>query len=539
MNKRALTISLCLFLIAGLFFHWPENLRSVHADTTTGSFTIYPCNDTKVDKVIPNTQSWTNDSIIELAWDSSPVEEMRGWFKFNLSTSYIGPLNITTATFYLYMITLVYGDAGTWVLRSIDPSNETYWTDSNITWNNAPTRYNWQEADIFDSSGAGTWLAISLYAGNSTQGLGALQDAYDNNRTKSYQVQDYTTPSYANFTTIDSTSNKPHIVIEYNQTVGSEATTSRPSLTNPSRTYTLDFYTFQDALVNSVSGNTAYPNDSIDQVNLNSGSGIKSMIFSQFNLTFPTNAYWQENGIAKGLYVYGNDSWNMASHEWIALSIVFVGYCDFTFGGYNDLLGLNRTNENWTDATLTYNNMPPTRSSSLSPPVQISRTGFTRFDISTQEDYLRYSIQNTFNYTLINEINSTYSSGIGYNNWRMLEYGFGFSYIEMNIQFGTGATTGPSTILGWFNVPYIFALNLGLGDPSGVGAFIAGMILTFCIYIVLVIPIAYIMRSKKLSIILLTLAVLTPLMILGWLNIGIYALIIILTLLQMGGVFKR
>jgi hypothetical protein len=517
----------------------PPSDLTAHADIINGQITVYPCNDTLTSQTANSSQLWYNDLKLQLGYGAGATSQRIGWFKFNMTSSYVGAINITSATVYFYVQSVDFAPSSSyWYLKSIAPTNET-WIDKTITWNNQPSRYNFTEAPgVTFSNTPNTWYQFSLtntFPINSTEGITALQTAYNHNRTKTYVLYTNTQPQYQWITSKEGGANKAKLVITYTQTIASQ-TVGAPYIANP-ETHSLEFFAKEDSQVNSIFPNMNYNGMNISQDQWSNSSGARSDIYLKFNMTWPDLV----DGAA-------NANFSLATIQWHATLIVFHQYCDFapylspSWLGYDVLKGIPRTEENWSASLITWNNRPATLRTNELGNQYISSAGWKEFDISTDENLIRANVLNRTTYTLVNLINQRLTSQ-AYYNWRMIEYAKPMvPWILMTVETGTIPVSVPQ-VLTLFNAPSFLARSWSMpGDLYGQqGYFIAGILISSMLYMVTVLPIAWIMRKSSQRNIMLTIASIGALVMftfLTWLDWRILTIIILVTLVTQGGKIK-
>jgi hypothetical protein len=486
-----------------------------------GSFTIYALQDTIISEYLPDYQGWTTTTPLQMGRDTTIPEDKRGFFQFNLSSAYMGSITITSVTLYVYCPSQAYGGNAYYTCRSIDPSNET-WDDNTITWNNSPTRYTFEESSGITVSATATFYSWSMVAGNSTQGIGAVQDAYDNNRSKTYVLASTATYAVHNWNSIDAGSNRPRLYVTYTVAYAGEYTEEAPELTNP-RIYQFKYYPKNDSTVNNIAPTTNYGTQNISQIQY-SASGIVSDILVKFDLRVPDTIDDNNN----------TNLYSLASTPFDILEMYFYQYCNFApdppFQAFNYLSGIYRSNETWTETGVNWNNKPTYRDDIITTAQEITDdTTYIRYDLATEENYIRYSVQNEYNYTVVHRVR--FNMTTGFNEWRMREYNTSKPYIVMNVALDELAIAYPD-YLTFTTAHYYLAISLD------VTPFIAGHLLTAIFCTVLFLGVAMCTRNKFILTSVFV-ACMTVSLLFGWLHIGVYALLLITTLILAGGLFKK
>lgn len=508
---------------------WP----TVHATTSYGTVTLYPCNDTMTTSVSPNSQTWYNYVDVSIGNVSGMQYEV--WLKFNLSSiTSLGNISIYLATFYWYCNGKNAGNAINQPinLTSIDPTNESSWADSNITWNNAPTMNNYNEFDgLWLTSGYNAWYSEQL---SLAEGMPALQDAYNNNRTKSYVLFLTTNDLLLSFITSKSGDYKPYIFIRYSQTSTGEPTEVRGSLSRPEE-HTFTFLSTMDVEINSLAANTNYANESIapTEYSRTSPSVTINLLF-KFNLSIPT---YIDNKLNIAFDFRFNNFWS--------LSITFRAYCDYVgSAGFNILQGIYRANESWNPNIVTWNTGPTSRGT-ISYNSIVDNPGYISLTFSsTEENYIRYSIDNNYSYTVVLGVDEDACS-FAWMNWRMLEYNSTKPTLTMDADVEAFPNLPLTPVLTWFNAPYNLGLSWGLAvDSANQTCWLAGEILTLAMFMVTVVPITWATQRGKrerndILFLVLTVASLGIATFLTWNDVKVFMLILILLILWKGGILKR
>ena len=499
-----------------------------HSDITSGSFTVTPQEDTEVMSDAPNSHLWSSNANLQLGNRSSPANDQRGYFKFNMTSAYVGAINITTALLRFYMSNLDFGSLGD-VINIWNTNNES-WSATTITYNNAPAL---DIIEVYDVLSTSTPQYYSLWipsSSNTTQGLGALQNAYDNNETRTFCLGFYLFNSAMEWSTMES-SFKPTLTITYTQTLFNESTLPRPSLSNPTN-YDAIFYAKEDAVVEVQAPSSNFGSENISQIQDLSGVGYRAYIFLKFNFSIPDIINGEPN----------ENAFTLSGVNWIANSLIFKQYCQYvsedpTYQGWNIIEGIPRANETlWTQSTITWNNQPLLRGY-ISDPLSMTTIGFKSFDLSTEESYIRYSIANGYTYTIVNMEDDQISRN-AFSNWIMTEWGTLTPYIEIALSTEPQAFSLPHAPLGFSNAHEYLAVQWSITP------FIAGNLLSAMVYTVTVVPISFILRKAgkgdfiKWTIIIANFVFLTMFTWFGWLNAGLYIILLILTILFLGGVLK-
>lgn len=521
--KRLLLFLLILFILAPILAHIPISFSEI----TYGSFTINPIEDTCIKSNAPNTQTWS--SLADLQLLNTTSGDSIGYYKFNMTTEYVGAINVTSALLRWHMSHLDFGSVGT-VINVWNTNNES-WFDHNITYNNAPPL---NIIEVYDTLSTGTPQYYSFWipsSDNTTQGLGAIQNAYNNNQTRTFCLGFYLYDTGMEWSSTDSTTNKPTLTIAYTQTSSSEDTMDRPSLTQPT-TYDLIFYAKEDAVVNLQNPSTNYGSENISQIQEMSGVGHRAYVYLKFNFTLPDRI----NGDAN------TENYSMTGVNWIGQSLIFKQYCQFaptdpSFDGWNSLDGIPRANEtSWNQTGITWNNRPSLRGL-ISEAQFIYSIGWKAYDISTEENYIRFSIANGYTYSIVHKVDDRISRQT-YNNWIMSEYNALVPYIEI-VLASEPSVFVTTTALTWTTAPTYLARSWSLTP------FIAGNLLSAMIYTVTVVPISFILKKGgkgdfiKWTIIVANFVFLTLFTVVGWLNPAFYVILLIFTILLLGGVLKR
>jgi hypothetical protein len=513
---------LCLLFLLFWSIFW-----AIRANTSTttisGSFTLYP-EDTLIDKELPNTQVWENVSSFQLGNSTTYGHEHRGYFKFNLSAEYRGVINITLAQVMLYFSNLDMGSVGN-EIRLYDTNNES-WFDHNITWNNAPPL---QYIELYDSlhSDLSEWYSFFISdSGNASYGVGGLQNNYDLNSSRTFVLAFPDFPALMEWSSNESTSYRPFLVVYYDQTFTSEDTTPRPTINHPTA-YDLKFFAIDDAIAESwnITENRGSENES--QVEAIVSSGYVSTLYLKFNLSYPDRINDLSN----------TANFSLRNMNWIADTLIFKAYCSFApespnFRGYYSTEGLLRSSENsWNETSLTWSNKPSTRGyTSLA--VWMDSTGYKTWDLSAEEDYIRFTNQNGTTYTIVLEVDQRQSRN-SFANFITSEGSLSVPYVEMSI------TTEPfafaqSEALNFYNAKDYLAYSWSLSP------FIAGHLLCAMIYCVTVIPIGWIGRKGKKDFVLVLMMVvsvveLSAFVLFTWLNAGIFIILLIVLVLFCAG----
>jgi hypothetical protein len=509
---------------------WSTRIKNVHAETTYGSFTLYPVQDTLVDKENPTLQLWSASDPLQLGNSTTYGHEHIGYFKFNASEyRSLGNISIYLASLHFHLDSLDMGSVGNfmWIYNT---NNET-WSDSTITWNNRPALDVYEFGDSIVSTMPKWYNFFVPDSSNTTQGLGALQDRYDNNSTMTYCLAFNEFASLQSFASVESSSYKPYLTVSYSQTPATtEPTLARPSISAPTL-YTLTYFVTEDSVVQSFNATANKNGETSSQIQLLTGVGQTASIYLKFNFSIPDRINGSPN----------TDNFTMEGVNFVANYIHFKTYCSFAssdpmYNGFNVLEGLPRVNEGWNASTITWNNRPSTRGY-LTEYLWIATTGYKTFDLSQEEDYIRYSIQNESTYSIVHEVDSRSSRQV-FSNWIMTEYASLSSSIEMEVVTEPQAIGTPS-VLTWTSAPSFLAVSWS------VTPFIAGHLLSAMIYLVTVVPISWILKKGgrgdfiKWTIIIANFVFLTMFMWFGWLNIGLYVILLILTILMLGGVLKK
>jgi len=531
-RPRRVAIACLIFLLLWSVF-W--NLRSVHAEVENGSFIIYAQEDTLVDKELPNQQSWDTNTQLQLGNSTATYgpHEHIGYYKFNMSekNGELGALDFSTFRAYvlIWFANLDMGSLGD-TYQLYDLNNES-WSASSITWNNRPA-LDYPEGMAHSlGSTTPTYKVFVLPWGNWTYGTIAVWDAYNNNVTRSFALGFLLHDSLTEWETAEG-SHPPELWIEYTRQITTdEYTSTRPALTNPSR-YTLTYFADEDAVVKSFDASTNFGTENDSQIQYASASGVTTSLYLKFNLSYPDLIDGVDN----------TENYTLSEVNFIAESIFFKQYCTFAPEGfswesYNHLEGLFRDNEtSWNQTAITWNNRPQSRGS-LTLKLYIEGQGWTTYDLSLEEDYIRYSVGNNFTYSVIHSVDPSYTRQ-GFSNWRMTEYNAQCPYIEMVVLTEPHALSLPS-VLTWTTADDYLAVSWSISP------FIAGHLLSSMIYLVTVVPISFILAKVKKSefikwtIIIANFSFLTMFVWFGWLNVGVYVILLILTVLMLGGILKR
>jgi hypothetical protein len=528
--RKVGVICLCvilLFMIGAKFgvFNFMHPVKAV----TTGTITLYAINDTSTYSDAPGSQFWYNAPYLAVSYDSSTGYDHRSWFKFNLSTAYIGAINITSAKLQLYCTELRYSDPSSPIfnIRSIDPTNES-WIDTTITWTNMPTRYAWYETDnptvVNAQNSWFTWIMSD--PGNSTKGMGAVQDAYDNRRTKTYVVQSSCNVWQPWFFSEDWTEFKPQLILAYSQEYGgeSDATEGQPSLNNPI-TYDLLFYPDADIRVNPLSWSYT---ENVSQTRHSIDDSYDNFLYLKFDLSHPD--------LVDGIPNQG--SFTLANVSFVAYNIRFSQFCwyappiDSGWIGYNTVSGIPRSNETWDQTTMDWTTKPSWRSMNTTAYDYIAIYGYYHtYPITDEQDYIRYSINHGYNYTVVHHVDLD-KSDHAYSNWVMVDSSYPQyrPYLFMSVAMSNQTNIQPSLTIS--NAPWYLAQNWMITE------FQAGLILSAGLFFAVAIPIAYITKNKY--IILITIFGLLGMeTMFNWLSIGLYLIVAVVLILIVGGVLGK
>ena len=520
--KRLILLLLIPFILAPIFASIPLSFSEI----TYGSFTINPLEDTCVKSNAPDTQAWYSSADLQLL--NTTLGDSIGYYKFNMTTEYVGEITIQTALLRWYMSHLDFGSVGT-VINVWNTNNET-WFDHNITYNNAPPL---DIIEVYDTLSTSTPQYYSFWipsSDNTTQGLGAIQDAYDNNITRTFCLGFYLWDTGMEWSSTDSATHKPTLTIAYQKTSESEDTQDRPSLNQPTM-YSLIFYAEQDALVELQLPSTNFGTDNISQIQEMSGVGYRAYMYLKFNFTTPDRI----NGDAN------TEGFTTLGVNWIAQSIVFKQYCQFvpevSFQGWNVLEGIPRANEtSWNQTGITWNNRPNLRGR-ITESQFINAIGWKGYDLAFEENYIRFSMSNGYTYSIVHKVDDRISRQV-YQNWIMSEWNALVPYIEM-VVFTEPQAFVTTTALTWTTAPNYLARSWTLTP------FIAGHLLSAMIYTVTVVPISFLLKKGgkgdfiKWTIIIANFVFLTLFAYVGWLNPYFYIILLIFTILLLGGVLKR
>lgn len=532
--KRGLSLCLwILLLLASLTLYY--QIPKANGDVS-GSFTVYPVYDTEVNANAPTSQIWYSSTYLQIGISIANSSAITlGWFKFNMSQDAIGlgAINITSANLYLYADTKDWGSGiGIYYLRSIDPTNESAWTDTTITYNNQPSCYSWTEAYQMAIYGLGQYYSFEISPeGNSTMGLQALQNAYDNNRTKSYRVQ-ATSLWSVEFNSLENSPHVPYLEVFYNktETIPGE---DIPYIENPEE-HTLKYYPVGDAVVESDYPSGNYGSENIGQISFSATSGTTRDALYKFDLRFPSLV----DGNVNTNFYLSNYSWSLTYVTFSA----YVDYCPPYIEGsstdwrpYMVITGISPEGENWTELGVTWNNKPSYREDIKQ--FYVSHSGYYGVDISLDYSYLHYTVTNGTYYSVANRVDK-FRDAYGWSNWRFREYpdiGYYAPNIEIQVQIGALAPSISET-LNFYNAHIFLATSLH------VTPFIAGSLLCAMIYMAILVPIAYLTKSNDYAEWILTIgsmALFCSFLAFGWLHIGIFAILFLVTLLIQGAELKH
>jgi len=506
------------------------------AKATSATISIFPSEDTIISAYFPNSQVWSNYTDLQIGNDTSIPETKIAYLKFDFSEIPAGA-TITACEINVYCKTIDYYSTyyAYYSIQGLTSfANET-WDSDTITWNNAPTRnsgLSLEEAYLIIAS-APEYKTISFdKEGNETYGLESIEYAYNNSLTKTYTLE--MVVRYGSATTFistyyseDSSIYRPYLYITYDLASISETSeeiSSAPELENP-KIYDLIFNVDSDTVIKSGYGNLNY--GTLNKSSIAYSSSFHDDFLLKFNLSFPDYIDGEPN-IVYSLYGQAFD----------ILELRFYQYCyqapPFALPqwptGANILHGIFRSNESWLENSVTYNTKPVYRPSAISLS-QMIETGeqWYNYDFSTEEDYIRYSIQQNYTYSIVHKVDQT--EGTARNYWRMREYNATISYVWMRVAIENLDSPIPD-YLTFVSAPAYFGLALGITP------FIAGHLLTLIFTFVILLGVIYITRNQYV-ILISSFGLLTIFMVFGWLNMGVYLILILTTVLLMGGVFKK
>jgi hypothetical protein len=496
-----------------------------YTQATSNSFILTPIQDTYVESWNPSAQFWWSVQNVSIGLDAIG-DQTNGWFQFNISSAYTGTITITSATVSIYAFAKDYGSLTDYLgIKSIAPATEG-WNDHTITWSSQPSRYTYYEANDGSLPSLPNWITFNLYAGNSTQGIGALQDAYDNNRTKSYCINPQTTEWGIYVYSSESSIYKPRLTVYYDYVAPSEPTTPAPMLSLP-ELHTWIYYPIEDTVVSSGYPALPWGNQTTSQISYS--SSVTSSLILKFNLANPD--------LIDGLP--NNNNLSIVNLGFDMESAIFAQYCqDPGLTVFNTLRGIARAGEGWSENLTCWNNKPSERGTDITSPQMILINQAYNYSIIVDEDFMRYSIQNNYTYSIYHEVDQSYGFR-GYNYWYMREWNqTGLSsYLKITAYVELGSMpTSTYPFLTFSNAPEYLARQWSLYGSQGV--FIAGHILCLIVLAVIVVPIGFITRKKNLTVIV-TMGCLVTCTAFGWLHIGIFAVIMILTVFYFAVAFER
>ena len=518
-EPRKVAVICLVFLLFWTVF-WTIRGR---AETVSGSFTVYPQEDTEIMENLPNTQVWEN--LTEVQTSNWTGYDRRFYMKFNFTDEYRGTLAITGGMLRIHYNDSLVGYVGN-EIDIYDTNNES-WFDHNITWNNAPPL---DDLEVYDSlhSSQASWYTFFLSEDLAVTGL---QNAYDTNTTRTFVLAHPLMYAFMMWNTVESTSSKPYLVVYYEQTLTGESTLGRPAIERPTP-HTLKFFPIADSVVQSwnVTANTGTENDT--QVEALVSAGYIAIEYLKFNFSIPDRI---DNNL-------NSQNFTLTNVNWYANRLVFKPYVSFlptdiSYRGFWVTQGILRTFEtSWFENNITWSNAPTTRGYTCFQ-TWIGSEGYQTFDIQADEDFIRYTVANDTTYTIVFGVDQR-ASRSAYANFHTRESDFSLPYVEMEI------VTEPSALEVTIGLTWTTADEY-LANTWNLSPFIAGHLLCAIVMSVTIVPIGWIARSahekKKeiLTLLLFSLIIeLTAFLIFTWLNIGIYVILLIILILFAGGVLK-
>lgn len=532
-SSFCLLLWICLLMASLTAFF---RIQPVRGGTVNGSFTLYPVMDTFVNSAIPDLQVMYANEQIQIGKGTTGYITI-GWLKFNLSQASIGvgAINITQAIFYLYAETKDWGTGlGLNALKSIDPSNET-WTDTTITYNNMPTRYTPDEASWVAVNAVGQYYSWSLYpTGDPTYGLQAFQDAYDNNRTKSYAVNSTESVFSIQWTSMEGSSTKPRLEVSYTQDQDLP-TEDLPIIENP-EFLILKYYAIADSELRSDYPLMNYGSEPTGQISYSAQSGITRDHIFKFNISYPD--------LVDGAV---NTNFSLVNYTWSLVYVSFGQYCEYSpssvsesadWRSYNTITGISRETEDWSEYIVTWNNKPDYREDIRS--FYVDHLGWYVTELTTDYAWIRYSVTNGTSYSVVNRVDKTKDS-YGWNNWKLRESGIDPQSLyyrpNLEIKIAIGGYVAPV-------VPYLTFSNAHVyfANSLHVTPFIAGHLLSCMIYMATLVPIAFLSRKNDYFDWILTIGsmcLFVAFLSFGWLNIGVFAILFLITILIEGSELKN
>ena len=538
--RRVAIICLCCLLCVMILSHNGvfNSIQKAKADTT-GNITLIVANNSQILSDSPNTPLGANYPTFSVSYESGTGADHREFLKFDISALNLAlnnaTINITSASIHLYCYSITndpYGSINGLNIRSIDPLNES-WIDTTLTWNNAPTRNSYYECDSYTViSAVNSWYSWSLTSGNSSQGLGALEQSYYHNTTRTFVLQQAIGTTWIDyFYARNSSISRPYLYIEYNIVQNPEPVEGAPALTSPV-TYDMLFYDILDVGVNPSSSS---PNTSTNQIMHSIFEDSDNYMYLKFNLSFPNLVEGQIN----------NGSLLLKNRPFDIQEISFRVYCDYVppegsgWLGQTTVSGIPRINETW-GSSMTWANKPTWRyNGELHSSYTSVYNVWYVFDLISEEDYIRYSVNNDTTYSLVLHVDAT-KSPQAYSNWRSRDYNYSYFTPCIYMKLTMGNYTFPMEGVTLFNMKKWLALswwgNLGF-------EFSAGILLTVVFFMITVVPIGYILRKKssanKWAYLILISASLGLCTMFTWLPIGLFLVIMIMMLLSGSGVLKR
>jgi hypothetical protein len=478
-----------------------------------------------MNKTLESDQLWYNLPDIQPRYDSISDPSVRfGWVHFNLSAYYVGAITIKSARLYIYGSSIAlnrYSYSVKYDAYGIAPSNET-WVANTITWLNQPSLLSLRDHtnDVVLSSPP-QYLEFDLVTTNASLGTQALQTAYDGNLTKSYCIINVYDGIEIAFNSMEATSNKPKLVIDYDLVEGGESTMSAPTVLN-GVVYDLVYYPYEDTRVTTESPTTPIGYVTHGKVQYIASTSERSDILSHFNVSRPSLV----NGVSN------NGTLSLKNTDFAIYQLSFSMYCYVVVDpyGFNNLQGVFRSNETWSHSTVTWNTKPIYRSGFLSTNNYVDKTGMITWNILSEGDYIRYSIMNNYNYTVVNTLDSNFYVN-SYNEWLMQGDPSAVTvtvkpYISMRI-LASNLTAPSTSVLAVTNWHVALAYELGLTPYGEVGNFTAGALLSSFFFMAITVPLCFIAKNKLFRFILI-LAPMTIFMWFGWLHIGLYLIIALL-----------
>jgi hypothetical protein len=361
---------------------------------------------------------------------------------------------------------------------------------------------------------------FDLTTTNASLGVQALQTAYNSQLNKTYVVNGVNDGIEAEFHSSEGT-NKPKLVVDYDIVESGEPTMSAPTILN-GVVYDLVYYPYEDTRITTDYASTPQGYVTHGKVQYIASTSGRSDILTHFNLSRPSLV----NGVSN------NGTYLLRDVDFAVYQLSFNMYCyslEIPYG-FNFLQGVFRSNETWNSQTVTWNTKPTYRSGSLASHVYVEKVSMVTWDILSEADYMRYSIKNDYNYTVINTIDSQFTSN-AYNQWLMQGDPSAVTvtvkpYISMRI-LASNLTAPSTSVLAVTNWHVALAYELGLTQYGAVGNFTAGAILSSLFFMAITVPLCFIAKNKLFRFILI-LAPMTIFMWFGWLHIGLYLIIALL-----------